>query len=118
MGADTPDAARTHRETRSQGAIRERDARALTGYAAARCSVRAIPDDREPAPRAVGHRIAGVPESSAARTGLRSIHSARARTAGGNSADRRHLLSVQLDGKHSLGTQTVSYTHLTLPTSD
>ena len=96
-------AARSHAESRPQGAIRVRDAGALRRSGGARAGVCAVPLRREPAARAVGARVAAVSESPAARGARAAVRAPGARPAAGDSADRRHLLSDALDGFDALG---------------
>ena len=92
-------AAAPHGESRSQGALRVRAARAVAGSADERCVFRKPEGREESQAGTVGARGAHLPPSPAAGVSVREVHPGQPRAAARGSADRRHLLPEAMDGR-------------------
>src|SRR5688500_11828417 len=92
MGAGARDTARADAESGSKGPIRVRHAGALGRSDRARARVRTIPAGGESAARAVGARVARLPQSPIAGGARAALRSSRARAA---SRSEEHTSELQ-----------------------
>ena len=97
VARDPADPVRSDAESRSQGAVCIHDAGAFGGSCGSRGGIRSVSPDREPAPRALGRRCAGVSESPLAGDARAAVHTTRSRPVARDPAHGRHLLSDALD---------------------